>query len=1089
MNRRFKLEYEVESGLQEIRQQFLQSMHRRAWLGMAGWTLAAVLCWVLPKELFPTLSWLHLLGMAAGIACFSVGILGLFTKLRQKVTTQQIARYIDENHPHLQDRLTAMVALDAGKERDSYLLVKKFLEESQTTIGREGLLPTIQMHRKAVAPLPVWLLFGLAGVVLFWHVGKHASFWPQWQWMGTEQAFQVKPGDAKVRPGEDLSVLVKFEQLNQTAAKIFWRSLGSPWQETLMQAGSDTSVYFHKFSGIEESIEYRVEAGEDVSPTYLVRLWQPPEVESIDLVYHYPDYLNLPKREVAFSGHITAVEGTRVVVKAAVSKELKTATMILASGESVSLKNGGDQTFIGELTISQNDSYHLALVDHQGEANPSPAHYDIVVQPDKPPVVNIDFPRADMEVSLLDEVGFDFKVSDDYGLQDYGLRYQVAGRDPVWVSLKTDKAALEIQATGRHQLMLEDMDLAPGDLVTWTVYAKDQKPNRPEYQEMAEPYFLEIRPFKREFREAITQAGLQAGGPQADLVQKQKEVLIATWNLRKKASEMTPEDFEKDRARIHQAEVEVLEAVNKSMQGEGGSGGDDSLPFHLADAVTHLEKAQLPEPEAELTEAADSAQRAFQMLLKMMPNQSQVSRSRQRGGGGGGNQSQAMNELEMNRNRNFYEEERLTQKEQEATAEALQEIKDLARRQKMLNDEIAKLISEQEQQKDDEAMRRKLERLEEELQKSLEQLDETQRDLRQSQMDGQAAKQTEQQLDQARQDLQKALDAIQKEQLQQARSASKSASSKLDKTSRDLGEQTLDSTEERMTQLQKEFAEMKAMQEAIEQALQQRDAQQRTEQKLSGEGSSDDTQQSLMDQKKELGERFKEAMERASKLADLTAGDQELLSRKMGDWLRETSKEGVGEAIEETNEMVRYGMWEGLEEKESEISQKLDQVAKKLDTIATMSVGDETQAVEKSLEALQQLQKDWQANAGENQEQAMERFASGTYREWLDTMRDVDDLLPEDHRSRQRLNTIRREIEKTRKEFRRDRLTPQYDLFMEQISKPLGEVIESLVLDVARLRKEREFVLVDDGSVPDRYRKQVADYFEALSHAERNPNQ
>jgi len=1088
MTLRFKMAPDLALRLEEIRQGIVKHQRRKALWGLAGATLAAVGLWVGVLEIFPGTGWLHLLAMMTGFGLVVHACVKVWNIWSQTISSEQIARYVDEHHPELQDRLTALVGLTADESASSFLLINRFLKESQETLQQHSFSPNLLRESKSLPLWPVWVLFILAGSLALWHLSKGATWWPRWAIPQAVASFKVEPGDTRARLGEDVAILVTFPEAHDRATRILWRGSGALWQETLMQAGNDARLRYFQFTQLQGALDYRVTDGEETSRTFKIQLWEPPEVESINLTYHYPDYLKLPSREVAFSGHITAVEGTRVTVAVEVNKPLKSAHLELESGSAIKLSEREPGVWTGEVLCLQTDAYRVALVDKEREANPVQVRYDIVVQPDKPPTVKIDFPRNDLEVSLLDEVAFDFKVSDDFGLRDFGLRYQVAGRDPEWVTLKPESFS-GLEAQGHYQLMLEQMNLTPGDLVTWTVFAKDQKPDRPEFEEMAEPYFLEIRPFKREYREAVTQAGLQEGGPQSNLVQKQKDALIATWNLRKQADQLEDSKYSQDLGRIQKAQTEIQLEIEKSLGGEGGSGPSAELPGVVAEAVIHLTKATKPNPGPELTRAADAQQRAFQLLLKMMPNQAQVSRSRSQGGGGNSQQNEAMNELEMSRNRNFYEEEKLTQqKAEEAAAQTLDEIKDLARRQKMLNDEIAKLISEAEQEKDSESLKRRLERLQEELQKSLEQLDETQRNIRQSAMDEQAARQTEQQLDEARQDLQQAMDALEKERLQEARSASKKASNQLEKTSRSLGEKTRDTAEERMADLQKEFAEMQALQNSIEKAIAEHDSDARSRERLSGETEDGSSAQDLLEMKKELAQRYREAMERATKLAELTVGNQELLSRKMGDWLRETSRRGVGEAIEETSEMVRFGAWEGLEEKEKGIAKQLEQAGEKLGRVATMAVGDEIDAAEKTLQTLRQLRQDWESSAGEEPAQDMQRFAESEYRQWLDAMRDAGDLLPDDHRMQGRLNTIQREIEKVRKDFKREELTPQYELFLAQIAQPLAEVIDYLALDVARLREERNFVFVDDGSVPDRYRKRVADYFEALSHSERNPN-
>ena len=49
---------------------------------------------------------------------------------------------------------------------------------------------------------------------------------------------------------------------------------------------------------------------------------------------------------------------------------------------------------------------------------------------------------------------------------------------------------------------------------------------------------------------------------------------------------------------------------------------------------------------------------------------------------------------------------------------------------------------------------------------------------------------------------------------------------------------------------------------------------------------------------------------------------------------------------------------------------------------------------------------------------------------------------------------------------------------------PLVSAARQLDLEIQKKLKQREFVLTDDGGIPETYRKRVADYFQALSEAE-----
>ena len=71
-----------------------------------------------------------------------------------------------------------------------------------------------------------------------------------------------------------------------------------------------------------------------------------------------------------------------------------------------------------------------------------------------------------------------------------------------------------------------------------------------------------------------------------------------------------------------------------------------------------------------------------------------------------------------------------------------------------------------------------------------------------------------------------------------------------------------------------------------------------------------------------------------------------------------------------------------------------------------------------------------------------------------------------------------------RRDYDRHSLEPKFDLFLDIVGNPLVDTASRLEREIAKLLKEKEFLLTDDGSVPAVYRKRVATYFEVLSESE-----
>ena len=996
--------------------------------------------------------------------------------LRHPLTLEHAARYIDLHHPELQDRVTGMLDV-VRKDRRLTWMEEDFLEEARGKVVRSpfGEKWSFVLPARGRSLSVALIAFSL----LLWT--SFPFIWQPWRGLnwGLGSGFSVEPGDVRVRIGDDQLVVFRSRQGSKPAV-IRWRQDGR-WQEEAMAAGETENIKYHQFSDIRQDLVYQVQQGGWRSTRYTIQTWVPPELMSIDLTYHYPEYLDLSPREVPNSGTITALEGSKIVLRAQVNKALAQAEMIFDSGRTLALERVSETLWEASLIAETDDIYRIELEDRNGDRSLYNPSYEITVQKDDAPRIKIGFPRRDMDVTSLDEFSFKFSVSDDFGLAQYGIRYEIAGREPVLLPLHGEQGAAT-NAEGNYQMYLEQMNLKPGDLLTWTVWARDRKPDREEFETMGAPYFLEVRPFKRTFRESISdQPG--GGGPQGENpVEKQKKLLIATWNLRRDAPDMQDQKFEETRQILWEEQQLVKDQVT------GGDAPDnpevkvllDRLESALNRAVDALGQARKSDHAESLSRATVAQQEAFQVMLALEPEESRIQRSNQGNASGGGAQDPEIDQLEIDRNRNFYEDERRTSEEQEAAKEALDKLSELAKRQEMINEEIAKLISELQEEDTPEA-RRRLERLQEELRKNMEKLDEMQQDI--ARMDPQQGKAAQEQLDQARERMNQSLESLSDQDLQEARAAGSEAVENLQRLERELEKGARQTAEERVEGLQESIAELQQRQKAIRErvaALQN----EKDSPKLSANDPTHEGKAELRKEKEALAEHFSDMIEDAAELSELTQNAQELLSRELGDWLRETSKDGILEEIEETREMVQYGMWRDLSEREAGLQEKLDQMAERFESVAASLVNDELDAKERVLDQLREVIEESEAVGQDRTGEATRRFVEEDHKPWREKIEDSISLLSGYGEVPKELEAVRREIERFRQSYRKNAVVPEGSAVVEAVVKPLSRAADQIQLSLQALRKERSFILQDADAVPEQYRKSVSRYFETLSEAE-----
>ena len=993
--------------------------------------------------------------------------------IRREIDREQIALFLDAHHPELEDLIVSSVSLHQTMPASEWMTEQVFEQvRALSAIDAPQVIGGRVLKHARYAVVGVWGLGAIALIAAVWlaDVGEIAR--RLFSVPAVPVPYVVEPGDARVRRGENQMVWVQTE-LTSASKAIQWRTIGGDWQTAPLLPGETGDVFAHQLRALFADTEYQVQVGDYRSDVYRLSVWTRPEVVSISLLYRYPDYLELADREVLFGGDIAAPEDSEVVVSATVNKALEAAALVLSDGEEIALHAVGDAVWEGTLSITKNDAYEVALRDAEGEQNERVRAYKISAKADQAPRIRVRFPKGDDEATPIEEVAFGFSVKDDYGIADYGLQYEVAGRAPVRVSLKKAAARVE-SAEGEHPIALEDLGLAAGDFVMWLVWAEDGKPGRAAVETAGDPYFLEIRPFERRYRQAISNEGEQrAQGQPRGGARDQKQVIIAIWNLRKRASGMDEAEFDEQKQAIGEAQQGVQQATRNATE---------ALTAEFVGVLTALADAAFADPDAALARALGHAQRAYRHILQTRPNEAEIvqRQGRQRGAGADA-QQRALDGLELARRRDFREEASTLQQQLAETAEAKSKIEELTRRQEAINEDVAQLISEMEklERESHEEAKRRLEQLRESQRQTMDALDAVAGEIASGDMDAQQARRAREQLEGARRQMGRSAQNLARDQLQRARAAGNRALDALRDVREQLGNLSRSAAAERVKMLQQAMDSLRADQRGLV------DRAQRAQREMRSLADSEREMNEMIADKQEVADQFREMMTDASALAEKSAQSQGLMSQKLNDWLRETSRAGIFEEMQAGERLVWLGAWDASAERERAVADQLDRAAEALDEVAQFLVRDDLEALERAKERLEAAMPPsgerfgWGPRTLEDRR----RFAEGGFRDWMDRVREAEALLPDDLGIRQRLTGIREDLAGIGRDYHRDGVLPQYDLIFDRAIKPLTLSVEELS-DLIRER-EADFAAGKTDEIPEQYRARVAEYFKALTEGKR----
>jgi hypothetical protein len=238
------------------------------------------------------------------------------------------------------------------------------------------------------------------------------------------------------------------------AVRIHWRFEESDGKtsEAVERMQLFGGAMFARRENVTRPLEFRVEGGDDRS-----MLWQPVEVidppatKSLLIELFPPEYTGWPAEKIETIGGFHALVGTRVRMRGAATKPLRSAVLSLEGGRRIpaaveqdglhftiggSLSSpaaGNGQSRVGRATrappsplvIEKSGAYWFELTDLDGLTGGSEARSEIVAVVDQPPTVTIEQPAADLFVTPRAVVPLHVTSRDDLALREVGL---VAGR-------------------------------------------------------------------------------------------------------------------------------------------------------------------------------------------------------------------------------------------------------------------------------------------------------------------------------------------------------------------------------------------------------------------------------------------------------------------------------------------------------------------------------------------------------------------------------------------------------------------------------------------------------------------------------------
>lgn len=761
-------------------------------------------------------------------ACIG-GLAYYFFVLQRRRIDAESAHDIETKTPEFGGRVEAYV-----DTRDAANPMRELLAEESLDIAAHH-LPAKQVASRefhfawasAGVALGVLLLVAIAGPGNYSYGIR--DLWVGWAFPGLlpPQSIEVSPGDDGIRLGGTVRVEASMQGFDPADAFVHASFGDGEWQQVPMSEDEDGFEF--TFFSVRQPLEYFVSANNVRSPTFQVHVVDLPNVENLSLTYRYPDWTGRDPEVHDPGGDIRAIAETEVELRITTDRPMTPGSVIL-DDDAVTLDVDGT-TATTTFAVNEDGQYFVAATVG-GERIRLTDDYFITILDDRAPEIAFARPGRDWSASRIEEVTTRVTAEDDFRVDELELRYSVNGGDWESIELDSDLETIEVD----HVFFLESLAengeeaLVPGDLISYYAVAEDR-----ENSARTDMFFIDVQPFDRRYSQSQQAGGGQQGGPQNEVSERQREIIISTWNLIREQSDHRRGDdaYVADNAallsRLQQTLKEQVETLAERAEARQLTASDEEI----AEFVEHLYKAaEAMTPAAErlaeidLEEALFPEQEALQHLLAAEAVFTDINVSMQANNGGGGGQAgrdlTEMFELEMDLEKNQYEtgSNATPNPPEQQMEEAANELEELARRQEQLaRNQNRSQTPTPEQRWQQEMLRREVE----ELQRQLEELSRGQQQAQSQSSRGQSGSESSESQSSESESSDREPSEREIDELQRRLSSALRAMNEADETMRDSGDP--ESLQRAMDEAQRQLegardsasdAQQRAMQAAVD---------------------------------------------------------------------------------------------------------------------------------------------------------------------------------------------------------------------------------------------------------------------------------
>lgn len=441
-------------------------------------------------------------------------------------------------------------------------------------------------------------------------------------------------GDQVVPRGEPIELVIEMQGMPRSSATLTVMSEdGQEKEYRLRPSESEASQFTHSLR-VDESMSYRVRAGDGQTSWHRLQAIDYPELEEVRLTIEFPEYTGRESVERdRFPRQIKALQGSVLRVAFKPIEPLQRCALSLSNPNALPIEETSDEPNDAPreqlLAPDANHWYHFEmplvedvllqpmLVSRHGLENRRRQFTRIDVIADKAPVARVTKPTDEVAVAEDATIEIEFEAHDDHGVATAELvifdesQRDAEGNAKVLAVQPVDLGdqAMQRHVMGKTVLDLKQLALSEGQQVSYAVRVTDNR-NAPMSDEPASPK-----------RADPTSTANRESSMDDDLAERMLRATAAKENARA-PSKQTSETVSKDKqsaAKDSESESEAKsEADSKAKSAQPAIASDIAPPMEKTETdklSTEEAKAASKSPASDLakqslTESADTSEQA-----------------------------------------------------------------------------------------------------------------------------------------------------------------------------------------------------------------------------------------------------------------------------------------------------------------------------------------------------------------------------------------------------------------------------------------------------------------------------------------------